>query len=150
MKFNFKETVKLASKGFKPNDIAELITLDENKFDKDDILSLVGNGYSLAEIKGLVETFKEDAENNDDDNDDQDNNDNHSNKEGKKPESNDDTGEPSDNDDNIDYKTLYEKEKELRTRLQQDNTKKRSLERDQDTRSDMDIALDVVNRALGG
>lgn len=148
MKFNFKETVKLASKGFKPNDIAELVTLDENKFDKDDILSLVGNGYSLAEIKGLVETFKEDSEN--DEGDDQANNDDHSNNEDNTPGSNDDAGDSSDNDDNIDYKALYEKEKELRTRLQQDNTTRRSLERNQDTRSDMDIALDVVNNVLGG
>ena len=42
MNFNFKDVVKLASKGVKPSDIAELSALDEKKFDKDDILSSTG------------------------------------------------------------------------------------------------------------
>ena len=59
MKFTFGETVKLASKGYKPTDIAELLVLDENKFSKDDILSLVSAGYTKSDIKKLVETFKD-------------------------------------------------------------------------------------------
>lgn len=119
MKFTFTETVKLASKGYKPTDIAELLTLDENKFSKEDILSLVGAGYTKSDIKKLVETFKDEdssegdsGDNSDEENKQQENTD-------KGPEGT--TSASGDSDDTTDYKSLYEKEKKLRESLQHSN-----------------------------
>lgn len=143
MNFGFKDAVKLASKGFKPTDIAELASLDENKFDKDDILSLVGNGYKLQDIKNLVKTFES---NND-------------------PDESGDSNEPAqesaqyapdnklkeetsfnssdEQEDDIDYKALYEKEKNLREKLQHSNQMiNKEIKRE---KSDFDIALEIAN-----
>ena len=54
MKFTFAESVKLATKGFKPGDISELAELDENKFGKDDILSLVANLFSSSSARSEI------------------------------------------------------------------------------------------------
>lgn len=146
MKFTFAESVKLATKGFKPGDITELSELDENKFGKDDILSLVANGYSKSDIKKLVDTFSEHDDSEDDQDDDSDDHDNRDDKPDKKKHVQDDPEDDNsdDNDDNIDYKDLYEKEKKLREKLQQQNQKKGSEVRG-DNKTDFDIALDIAN-----
>lgn len=140
MNFGFKDAVKLASKGFKPTDIAELSALDETKFDKDDILSLIGNGYKLSEIKDLVKAF-EPSQDEKEDGPDEDKNDDHLEK--SDPKSEDKSSESSDDNDNIDYKSLYEKEKELREKLQHKNqTANKGINNE---KSDFDIALDIAN-----
>lgn len=144
MKFSFKEVVKLSAKGIKPNDIAELTALDDGKFDKDDILSLVNSGYSTADIKQLVDTFSSDESD-----------------EGKSaantaPANSDDKGDlktsTKDNtppaDDNIDYKSLYESEKKLREKLQHQNATEK--QGSVDTRTSEQVAIDVTKSILGG
>lgn len=145
MKFTFSESVKLATKGFKPGDISELAELDENKFSKEDILSLVGNGYSKSDIKKLVETFSDADASEDDPGDGSDETDDHTEKPEKKS-SQEDPGEDNsdETDDNIDYKALYEKEKKLREKLQHKNTSD-SANIIRDTKSDFDIALEIAN-----
>ncbi len=144
MKFTFSESVKLATKGFKPGDISELSELDENKFSKEDILSLVGNGYSKSDIKKLVETFSDDAASEDDPGDGSDETNDHTEKPEKKS-SQEDPGEDisDETDDNIDYKELYEKEKKLREKLQHKNTSGSAAIKKE--KSDFDIALDIAN-----
>ena len=145
MKFTFSESVKLATKGFKPGDISELAELDENKFSKEDILSLVGNGYSKSDIKKLVETFSDVDASEDDPGDGSDETDNHTEKPEKKSSQEDPGEDTSDEtDDNIDYKELYEKEKKLREKLQHKNTSG-SANIIRDTKSDFDIALEIAN-----
>lgn len=142
MKFTFAESVKLATKGFKPGDITELSELDENKFNKEDILSLVGNGYTKTDIKKLVETFSDPESENDNPGDDSET-DSHSGKSEKESEHDDHDSEDSDDKDNIDYKALYEKEKKLRENLQHKNaTSNKAIQRD---KSDFDIALELAN-----
>lgn len=143
MKFTFAESVKLATKGFKPGDISELSELDENKFNKEDILSLVSNGYTKTDIKKLVETFSDPESEDEKPGDDSETN-SHSGKSGKESEHDDHDSEDSDDKDDIDYKELYEKEKKLREKLQQQNQKKGSEFRG-DTKTDFDIALDIAN-----
>lgn len=145
MNFNFKDVVKLASKGIKPSEIAELAALDENKFNKDDILSLIGSGYKTSDIKNLVETFSpsDDEDNNSDD--DSETKDNHKSHEEKHEQNNDsDSGSSEDDGDDIDYKQLYEKEKKLREKLQHDNAKKGAKD-PEDRKSDEEIALEIAN-----
>ena len=144
MKFNFKETIALAGKGFKPGDILELSELDGDKFDKDDILSLVSSGYNKEDIKKLVDTFKEQAA------DDTPQDDDHNDTEGNKPEGNTPAGDTSDQDDNIDYKELYEKEKKLREKLQHRNVNNLEGADADDMMSDYDLAISVANKILGG
>lgn len=144
MKFSFKEVVKLSTKGIKPNDIAELTALDEGKFDKDDILSLVNSGYSTADIKQLVDTFTSDES------------DEGMSAADTAPANSDDTGDTKtsteDNtppaSDNIDYKTLYESEKKLREKLQHQNAAER--QGNVDTRTSEQVAIDVTKSILGG
>lgn len=144
MKFSFKEVVKLSTKGIKPNDIAELTALDEGKFDKDDILSLVNSGYSTADIKQLVDTFTSDES------------DEGESAANAAPASPDGTGDtkPSTEDntppasDNIDYKQLYENEKKLREKLQHQNATEK--QGSVDTRTSEQVAIDVTKSILGG
>lgn len=143
MNFNFKDVVKLASKGVKPSDIAELSALDEKKFDKDDILSLIGSGYKTSDIKKLVETFSSSDEENDPD-DNADNEKNLNNHEDKNEQDNESgSGSSDDEDDNIDYKELYNKEKKLREKLQHDNAKGRAKD-PEDKKSDEEIAREIA------
>ena len=145
MNFNFKDVVKLASKGIKPTEIAELAALDENKFDKDDILSLIGSGYKTSDIKNLVETFSPSDDEDDDPCDDSENKDNHKSHEEKHEQNDDsDSGSSEDDGDDIDYKQLYEKEKKLREKLQHDNAKKGAKD-PEDRKSDEEIALEIAN-----
>lgn len=147
MKFNFKEMVALAAKGYKPNDIAEMTALDDSKYSKDDVLSLVANGYSKSEIKKLVETVEQTdkpQENETDETED------HSNNEETGSQSQDDGGDSSDNVDDIDYKKLYEDEKKLRQKLQHDNVNGSNSGDETDTRTDEQIAVDVIRTILGG
>lgn len=145
MNFNFKDVVKLASKGIKPSEIAELAALDENKFDKDDILSLIGSGYKTSDIKNLVETFSpsdDEDENPGDDSEEKDNYKSHEEKH--EQETVPDSGSSEDDGDDIDYKQLYEKEKMLREKLQHDNAKKGAKD-PEDKKSDEEIALEIAN-----
>lgn len=145
MDFNFKDVVKLASKGVKPSEIAELAALDENKFDKDDILSLIGSGYKTSDIKKLVETFSSSDDEDNNPGDDSEDKDNHRSLEDKNEQNNDsDSGSSEDDSDDIDYKQLYEKEKKLREKLQHDNAKKDAKD-PEDSKSDEEIALEIAN-----
>ena len=145
MNFNFKDVVKLASKGIKPSEIAELAALDENKFDKDDILSLIGSGYKTSDIKNLVETFSSSDDEDNNPGDDSEKEDNHKGHEEKREQNTDsDSGSSDDESDDIDYKQLYEKEKTLREKLQHDNAKKGAKEAE-DKKSDEEIALEIAN-----
>lgn len=145
MNFNFKDVVKLASKGIKPTEIAELAALDENKFDKDDILSLIGSGYKTSDIKNLVETFSPSDDEDDYPGDDSEKEDNHKSHEEKHEQENvPDSGSSEDDGDDIDYKQLYEKEKKLREKLQHDNAKKGAKD-PEDRKSDEEIALEIAN-----
>lgn len=143
MEFSFTESVKLATKGYKPSDIAELSKLDENKFSKDDILSLISNGYSKSEVKTLVETFssKETEEKPQDDTDGQDGQPKDAGeKETESASSQDDAPEKK---DDIDYKKKYEEEKKLREELQHKKAVS-SSEKKGDNRSDWDIAMEIA------
>lgn len=144
MSFTFTEAVKLAAKGFKPGDIKELSDLDETKFNKEDILSLVANGYSKSDIKKLVETFSSSEDDETDDSDDSDETDDHLEKPEKKSEHDDhDSNDSDDTDDNIDYKELYNKEKKLREKLQHKNAAADSGDKF-DKRTPEQIAIDVA------
>lgn len=143
MKFTFGEVVKLASKGFKPGDINELSELDENKFSKEDILSLIGNGYSKADIKKLVETFSASEDSEEDHGDDTEEQNDHLEKPETKPAQNDSVKGTSKDKEDIDYKTLYEKEKKLREEIQHSNAKKGSVI-PEDTRSAEQIAIEIA------
>ena len=145
MNFNFKDVVKRASKGIKPSEIAELAALDENKFDKDDILSLIGSGYKTSDIKNLVETFSPSDGEDDNPGDDSEDENNHKSHEEKHEQENvPDSGSSEDDSDDIDYKQLYEKEKKLREKLQHDNAKKGAKD-PEDRKSDEEIALEIAN-----
>jgi len=140
MKFNFTEAVKLAVKGFTPDAIVNLSKLDDSKFSKEDIITLVDKGYTEEKISELVNMFQ------DDENvvDSEDSN---------KGEPDKKTSTKSEPDkqvedkeaDKVDYKALYEKEKQLREKLQHTETVKNKDIKNSDDRSDFDVAIDFLN-----
>ena len=140
MKFNFTEAVKLAVKGFTPDAIVNLSKLDDSKFSKEDIITLVDKGYTEEKISELVNMFQDDESVSDSED-----------KEKGEPEK--DTSNKSESDsqvndnegDKVDYKALYEKEKSLREKLQHKETVKNSVVRKTDEKSDFDLAVDFVN-----
>ena len=149
MKFNFKEMVKMTAKGFKPNDIAELSAIDENKFDKEDILTLVGADYSIGDIKKLISTFSSSEDDTTDDNTD-------AAAGGTQPDNAEDESkkDPADKitsseskEDKTDYKLLYEKEKKLREDLQHKNATSHN-DREQNKESDFEIATKFAQEVL--
>lgn len=140
MKFNFTEAVKLAVKGFTPDAIVNLSKLDDSKFSKEDIITLVDKGYTEEKISELVNMFQDDE-----------NVDDSEGKEKGEPDkepsnkSEPDSQVKDNEDDKVDYKALYEKEKSLREKLQHKETVKNSDVKNTDTRSDFDLAVDFVN-----
>ena len=140
MKFNFTEAVKLAVKGFTPDAIVNLSKLDDTKFSKEDIITLVDKGYTEDKISELVNMFQDDENVNESkDNDEGEPNKNTSNK------SEPDVQVKDEEEDKVDYKALYEKEKQLREKLQHSETVKNKDIKNSDDRSDFDVAIDFLN-----
>lgn len=140
MKFNFTEVVKLAVKGFTPDAIVNLSKLDDSKFSKEDIITLVDKGYTEEKISELVNMFQDDESVKD-------------SEDKEKGEPDKETSNKSEPDsqvkdvegDKVDYKALYEKEKSLREKLQHKETVKNSDVKNIDNRSDFELAVDFVN-----
>lgn len=154
MQFTLKDHVKLATKGYKLNDIAELSEIDDSKFDKDDIMALVGSGYKMDDIKKLVEAFKDPADNPEDEqgNDNQDQEKDIHSAKGSKKTSNDngsdDVDDPDDKVSIIDYKEAYEKEKKLREKLQQKNVNSLQGSETEQTKTDEELAIELAEKII--
>ena len=140
MKLSVKEMVVLATKGYKANDLAELAMFDEKKFNKEEILSLADNGYSLSDIKQLDDILSSADVS----------------EESEKLETSVEKTAPQDGTvstdtatDDIDYKALYEQEKQLREKIQHTNASKREGA-EIDDRTDEDVAIDFVKNLIGG
>lgn len=140
MKFNFTEAVKLAVKGFTPDAIVNLSKLDDSKFSKEDIITLVDKGYTEEKISELVNMFQDDESVVDGE-------DSNKGEPDKKTstKSGPDKQVGDDEVDKIDYKALYEKEKHLREKLQHTETVKNKDIKNSDDRSDFDVAIDFLN-----
>ena len=140
MKFNFTEAVKLAVKGFTPDAIVNLSKLDDTKFSKEDIITLVDKGYTEEKISELVNMFQDDESVVDGEDS------NKGEPDGKtSTKSEPDKQVKDDEADKVDYKALYEKEKQLREKLQHTETVKNKDIKNSDDRSDFDVAIDFLN-----
>lgn len=147
MGLGFKEVIDVTKKGYTPGDIVELNNLiKEGKHKQDDILSLALNGMKIDDLKKTLLIIEENGS----DSSDQSNLDEHDSDDnsGYSPETPEDSSN-KDADDNIDYKKLYETEKNLREKLQQQNSRKDVSGDAGNTMSDFEAALkfaeDVLN-----
>lgn len=140
MKFNFTEAVKLAVKGFTPDAILNLSKLDDSKFSKEDIITLVDKGYTEEKISELVNMFQ-----NDESADESKDTDKGEPIEKTSVKSEPDAQVKDEEADKVDYKALYEKEKQLREKLQHSETVKNKDIKNSDDRSDFDVAIDFLN-----
>ena len=147
MGLGFKEVIDVTKKGYTPGDIVELNNIiKEGKHKQDDILSLALNGMKIDDLKKTLLIIEENGSGSSDqsnlDEHDSDDNSGHS------PETSEDSSN-KDADDNIDYKKLYETEKNLREKLQQQNSRKDVSGDAGNTMSDFEAALkfaeDVLN-----
>ena len=145
MKLNFPDMLKLAAKGYKPNDIAELSAIDEKEVTKEQLFSLIDNGYTLEDVKFLRGLLSGENNPSGDDSENETPPDNED-----KPLENNSTGETSGNEDQeeVDYKSLYEKEKKLREKLQHGNASGLDASGNEDKRTNEEIAQDIANAIL--
>ena len=146
MGLGFKEVIDVTKKGYTPGDIVELNNIiKEGKHKQDDILSLALNGMKIDDLKNTLQIIEEGASGSSDQGkpDERDSGDNS----GKNPETPEDSS--NEESDNIDYKKLYETEKALREKLQQQNTRKDVSGDAGNNLSDFEAALkfaeDVLN-----
>lgn len=142
MKLNFPDMLKLASKGYKPNDIAELSAIEETDLNKEQLFSLIDNGYNLDDIKFLRGLLS--GENNvpSEESEEQ--------PPEEKPLEKVSTGDNTGNEDQeeVDYKSLYEKEKKLREKLQHSNASELNASGEIDKRTNEEIAQEIANAIL--
>lgn len=144
MGLNLAEIITAAKTGYKPSDLIELSSLTD-KYNKEDILSLVSTGYNLDDIKKtceLADKSKDDASN-------QENPQENKKTEENKRQKSADTSEkkPEDTGESIDYKKLYEEEKQLRESLQHNNASSDSSG-NENKKTDEEIALDIASDIL--
>jgi hypothetical protein len=142
MKLNFPDMLKLASKGYKPNDIAEISAIEETDLNKEQLFSLIDNGYNLDDIKFLRGLLS--GENNVPSEESEDK------PPEEKPLEKNSTGDNTGNEDQeeVDYKSLYEKEKKLREKLQHSNASELNASGEIDKRTNEEIAQDIANAIL--
>lgn len=142
MKLNFPDMLKLASKGYKPNDIAEISAIEETDLNKEQLFSLIDNGYNLDDIKFLRGLLN--GENNAPSEESEDA------PPEEKPLENVSTGNNTGNEDQeeVDYKSLYEKEKKLREKLQHSNASELNASGEIDKRTNEEIAQEIANAIL--
>ena len=146
MGLGFKEVIDITKKGYTPGDIVELNNIiRESKHKQDDILSLALNGIKIDDLKKTLLIIEE----NDSGSSDQSNHDEHDSNDnsGNSPETLEDSSK-NEADDNIDYKKLYEQEKTLREKLQQQNTRKDVSGDAGSSESDYDVALKFAESVL--
>lgn len=146
MGLGFKEVIDITKKGYTPGDIVELNNIiKEGKHKQDDILSLALNGLKIDDLKKTLLIIEE----NDSGSSDQSNHDEHDSNDnsGNSPETSEDSSK-NEADDNIDYKKLYEQEKTLREKLQQQNTRKDVSGDAGSSESDYDVALKFAENVL--
>lgn len=143
MKLNFPDMLKLAAKGYKPNDIAELSAIDEKEVTKEQLFSLIDNGYTLEDVKFLRGLLSGENEPSGDDSETPPDNE-------EKPLEYNSTGDYSGSEDQekVDYKSLYEKEKKLREKLQHGNASGLDASGNEDKRTNEEIAQDIANAIL--
>ena len=141
MGLTITDTLALVTKGYKVSDISDLKTMLETN-DDNNIIELAKK-LGPDDFKAAMALFnakpKQISEGQEEKTDPED-------KSGDEKSAPDDKGnEPK--DDDVDYKDLYNKEKSMREKLQQDNANRTVKETD--TRSDEEVALqfamDVLN-----
>lgn len=141
MGLTITDTLALVTKGYKVSDISDLKTMIETN-DDNNIIELAKK-LGPDDFKAAMALFnakpKQISEGQEEKTDPED-------ASGGEESAPDDKGDEPEKDD-VDYKELYNKEKSMREKLQQDNANRTVKETD--TRSDEDIALqfamDVLN-----
>lgn len=143
MGLNLAEIITAAKNGYKPSDIIELSTMTD-KYNKEDILTLVSSGFSLDDLKKTVDIAdsRKDTSGQDKPHDENKTEENKGQKFADTSENDHD-----DTDDSIDYKALYEEEKRLRESLQHDNASSDSSG-SENKKTDEEIALDIASNIL--
>lgn len=144
MGMNFTEILGAAKAGYKPNEIIELNALTE-KYEKEDILTLVSAGYNLDDLKKTVELADKFAEGASGQDKPQENNKTEENTGHKSADTSE--KDPEGNEGSIDYKSLYEQEKKLREDMQHDNAKG-DASGSEPKKTDEEIALEIANEIL--
>lgn len=145
MGLKITDAAKLIGNGYKMTEIAELKAILEQHPDNDNDIIELAKKVNYSDLKLAINLFDGDAgsqDQNTHEEDKPDKNTDDNNEE--KGSSASDQGQ----DDNVDYKKLYEDEKQLREKLQKENQSKDISGKDKDNRSDWDIALSFANDVL--
>ena len=146
MGLSLTDTLALVSNGYKVSEIAEVNTIVNTEPENGNNIIELAKKLKFSDLKQAIDIFKspEDKktentkdnkpDNNNPDDEDESQNDNTS-------------GDDQGKEDDVDYKKLYEEEKSLRQKLQQQNQNK-GKDTDDNKMSDWEIALQAASDVL--
>lgn len=148
MGLSIADAASLVTKGYKVSELKEVGALiDRNPTEGNSIVDLAKK-LGFAEFQNAMQLFvKADGKDADhhtpnDNETDQTGADDQTDEKGK-----DSSADDQGREDDVDYKQLYEKEKALRMKLQQDNQSRDTSDKD-DNKSDYEVALDLAADVL--
>ena len=146
MGLSFTDVTTLVTKGYKVSEINDVKQIIENNPDDGKNIVELAKKLGYADFKSAMSLFDK----TDNGAADQNNSNDESDKgEGESGENQNDTSSDDQGagNDNVDYKKLYETEKALRQKLQQDNQNEDASD-NEDKQSDIDIALSFASDVL--
>ena len=146
MGLTITDGAKLLKNGYSLSDLKELNTvLDKNPDNGNDIIELAKK-LKFSDLKSALTLFNVSAQSDESGNDNSENDDNDSDDSGENHNDNSSDGDHQE-DDNVDYKKLYENEKQLRESIQKAN-QNRDVSGNKDKKTPYDLALEIAADVL--
>ena len=147
MGLTLTDSLALVTKGYKTAEIKELKEIIDKFPDESNNIIELAKKMQFSDLKSTIELFYSGDDNKSEDREDETDNDTSSR--GGNAENEDDEADDQDaKEDGVDYKKLYEDEKNLRTQLQRKNQNSDISGRAGDNKTDEEIALQFATDVL--
>ena len=147
MGLTLTDSLALVTKGYKTADIKELKEIIDKFPDESNNIIELAKKMQFSDLKSTIELFYSGDDNKSEDQDDE-KTDNDTSSRGGNAENENDEGDDQDAKDDVDYKKMYEEEKNLRTQLQRKNQNSDISGRTGDNKTDEEIALQFATDVL--
>ena len=154
MGLSITDAATLVAKGYKVGELKTVGTMIDNNPEEGSNIIELAKKLKFSDFEQAMALFgkpdqgtSEDKKKEEPDNDTHDDQGENSNDDQGENSNDDSSGEDQGNEDDVDYKKLYEEEKSLRQKLQQNNQSTDTSGKE-DEKSDWDIAMQVASDVL--